>query len=196
VAHSAEEWYDSENDFDYIHTRITLGSFSDMRNQIIRQAFERLRPGGWLECQDLISAVDSDHAPPPGEVNAAKVWADEISEIAEHIERPLREAVHLKRWLEEAGFVNGKSERGGRETSKSLMWEIIVQERVYRIPLGGWPKNKMLKHIGELWYRNFANGLSAFSLALLHRFKGMSQEEIEVSQHSIKHIDFPPSSRG
>ena len=61
-----------------------------------------------MECQDLIAAVDSDHAPPPGEANAAKDWADEISQIGQHIERPLREAVHLKRWFEEAGFVNGE----------------------------------------------------------------------------------------
>ena len=44
-------------EFDFIHTRMTIGCWSDMKRQIIRRAFDHLQPGGWLECQELPSLI-------------------------------------------------------------------------------------------------------------------------------------------
>lgn len=47
-----------------------------------------------------------------------------------------------------------------------------------------------MKHIGLLWQRNMLNGLSAFSLGLLSRFRGLSKEEIELGLVGVRRALF------
>ena len=76
--------------------------------------------------------------------------------------RPVNIGEKLKKWYEEAGFVD-------------------VKELVFKIPMNGWPPKGLWKQVGELWFQNLAGGLPALSYALLSRQRGMSKEEIEVS---------------
>lgn len=45
-----EDWLYPHNTFDYIHTRVMLGSFEDFR-EVINKAFKYTKPGGWMESQ-------------------------------------------------------------------------------------------------------------------------------------------------
>ena len=159
---STDEWPGGNDwcNFDFIHTRVTIGCWSDMLTQVIRPAFERLRPGGWMESQELMGVLECDNGPIP-EDNAFKIWVDDIVQACVEVDRPMTFAANLKKWYMEAGFVN-------------------VHEKVYKIPINGWPRIRKLKMLGQLWHANLNDGLAAFSYALLHRTKGMSQEEIEV----------------
>jgi hypothetical protein len=56
-----------------------------------------------------------------------------------------------------------------------------VHESVFKLPMNGWPRDRGLKHIGQMWQRNLLNGLSGFCLGLLHRIRGRTVENIEVS---------------
>lgn len=62
---SVDEWVFTHK-FDYIHTRLTIGCWSDMRTQIIAQAFTNLEPGGYFEAQELLARPlsDDDTLPP------------------------------------------------------------------------------------------------------------------------------------
>lgn len=142
-----------------------------MLDQLIRPAFARLRPGGWLESQEL-GLLECDDGT-VSDTNAFKRWCDDLMEASAAAGRPLEFAKHMKRWYEEAGFVD-------------------VQEKVYKIPINGWPRVPKLKKLGEMWQDNLRNGLPAFSYALWHRVKGMAKEEIEVSAPFC----WPCSSRG
>lgn len=114
-----------------------------------------------MESQELMGLLECDDET-VSDTNAFKKWCDDIVDASESVDRPLPLAANLKKWYIEAGFTD-------------------VHEKVYKIPVNGWPKVPRLKRLGQLWHANIDNGLQAFSYALLHRVKGMSKEEIEVS---------------
>lgn len=113
-----------------------------------------------MESQELMGILECDHGTIP-EDNAFKKWSEDIAQACIEVDRPMTFAANLKQWYIEAGFVD-------------------VHEKVYKIPVNGWPRVRKLKRLGQLWQANLNNGLAAFSYALLHRTKGMTQEEIEV----------------
>jgi metalloendopeptidase OMA1, mitochondrial len=158
--HRTDDW-DYPKDFDFIHTRVTLGCWADMKTELIQRAFAHLKPGGWLECQEVLAmpVCDDDTMPPN---HAFLRWCQDTAEASAVANRQMLIGPELKQWMIEAGFVD-------------------VQQVVFKLPLNGWPKDRLPKHIGMMWQRNLLIGLSGFSLALLHRIKGRSMEDIEVS---------------
>jgi hypothetical protein len=128
---------------------------------LIRMGFERLRPGGWMESQEPFCDIDCDDGPIP-EDHAVKRWFSELCSASLAAGRPLHVTPMIKQWYIDAGFVD-------------------VHEKVYKIPMNGWPRVPRLKQIGEMWHRNVEDGMSGLSYALFHRVRGMGMEEIEVS---------------
>ncbi len=57
---------------------------------------------------------------------------------------------------------------------------VDVEERVFKMPINGWPKDDRLKEIGRMWEANFVQGLSGFSLSMFTRAYDMTPAEIEV----------------
>lgn len=159
--HRNDEWQDGKDwhNIDYIHTRVTIGCWDDFA-ALIKQGFDRLRPGGWMESQEPHIAVDSDLGPVP-DSNGIKRWFQDICAASARAGRPLHNTPMLKQYYIDAGFVD-------------------VEEKVYKIPMNGWPRIPKLKRIGEMWHRNVEDGLSGLSYALFHRVNGMQKEEIEV----------------
>ncbi|RKU46650.1 hypothetical protein DL546_007964 [Coniochaeta pulveracea] len=171
VEDSADEW-DYCHNFDYIHARMTVGCWSDYRSQVLAQAFAHLNPGGYFEAQEINGILLSDdHTIPP--YCPIVQWTDEINAASKQAHRDVTFAPLLKGWMEKAGFVD-------------------VHEHVFKIPLNGWPIDSRLKHIGMLWQRNMLNGLSAFSLGLLSRFRGRTKEEIELELVGVRRDLFDP----
>jgi trans-aconitate methyltransferase len=154
-----EDWAVPLNHYDYIHTRMMLGSFDDFR-AIIAKSLKHLAPGGYMECQDLMFLPYCDDGTMPDDW-AFKLWAEELNDAAMSADRPLRIANKLKRWFAEEGFVD-------------------VQEKGYKLPLNGWPRDPEMKTLGMWWQQNLLLGLQAFSLAHFHRVLGWSKDEIEV----------------
>lgn len=76
--------------------------------------------------------------------------------------RPVDVAENVREAYERAGFVD-------------------VQERVFKMPMNGWPKDERLKEIGRMWERNFLMGLSGFSFTLFNRVYQRTPAQIEVS---------------
>lgn len=75
--------------------------------------------------------------------------------------KPLRIGNKLKRWYEQAGFVD-------------------VQEEVFKLPLNGWPREPRLSTLGTFWAKSMLDGLQGFSLAYFSRAFGWTKEQIEV----------------
>jgi hypothetical protein len=139
---------------------MTLGCWSDMKTQIIQKAFNNLSPGGYFEAQEVLCIPETDDNTLPPD-SAFMKWIYEIKAASDEADRPLCVGPQLKGWLEEVGFED-------------------VHESLYKIPVNGWPRGRALKHIGQMWQRNLMNGLSGFSLGLLHRIRGRTLEDIEV----------------
>lgn len=55
-----------------------------------------------------------------------------------------------------------------------------ITERVLHVPIGTWPKNKVLKTVGLYWRTILLDGLQAIALGPLTRGLGWSQPEVEV----------------
>lgn len=113
-----------------------------------------VRPGGWVEQVELSSIISSDDGTiPPGSV--FERWTDIWGQVGDRLGITFRTAEVSRAAIEEAGFVD-------------------VTERVIKVPLGTWPKDRKLKAWGE-WYRFFAlEGLEGFALRSLTDVLGVS----------------------
>lgn len=57
---------------------------------------------------------------------------------------------------------------------------VNVTERVLHVPIGTWPKNKVLKTVGLYWRTILLDGLQAIALGPLTRGLRWKREEVEV----------------
>jgi hypothetical protein len=157
------DWGDEP--YSYIHTRMLLGCFEDFK-QILRCSYEYLEPGGWMESQEVFSTVycDDDTLRPD---DPLLLWSKMHDEAHMTLRRPLRIANKLKRWYEEAGFVD-------------------VHEELFKLPINSWPRDPLWKLLGRLWCRQLVAGLSGLSLRAFNQAFDMSQTEIETSLVSVR----------
>ncbi|KAK3985036.1 S-adenosyl-L-methionine-dependent methyltransferase [Cladorrhinum sp. PSN332] len=168
VEDSTEPWlYPPPNpQFDLIHTRITIGCWSDMKTQILIPAFGHLKPGGYLECQEIPGMPLCDDGTMSPDYGFFR-WTQELYHTAALAQRQVDVGPQLKRWMEEVGFVD-------------------VKAVTYKIPLNGWAREGKMKSVGMLWQRNLSVGLSGFTLSLFNKFLEKSVEEIEVSLVNVR----------
>ncbi|KAK2732617.1 methyltransferase domain-containing protein [Colletotrichum kahawae] len=171
-----DEWTYSYK-FDFIYGRMLTGSIADWP-RFIRQSFEFLEPGGWLELSDILLDLKSDD----GTVTpacAAQRWATHMLEAAAVWKRPLESCKFYREQLAAAGFRN-------------------ISQQIYKWPSNPWPKDPKYKELGMkllerkrdlvqtnigpgIWtYENLGNGLSGLSLALFTRALGWSPAQLEV----------------
>ena len=161
---SDDDWVVPPNHFDYIHTRMLLGAFTNFKD-IIRKSFYHLKPGGWMESQELMPTPYCDDNSIPGDWPFME-WIKYSDRAATEYGRPLRIANHLKQWYTEAGFVG-------------------VREEIIKLPLNSWPDNKDLKLLGRVSEENWLAGLSGFSMAPFSRNLEWSKEDIEVLVQTV-----------
>lgn len=57
---------------------------------------------------------------------------------------------------------------------------VNVTERVFHIPIGIWPKNKVLKTVGLYWRTILLDGIQAIALGPLTRGCKWDRDEVEV----------------
>jgi len=154
-----EDWIVPPNYYDLIHTRIMLGSFEDFRD-IVRRSFRYTKPGGWFECHELWPLIQCDDGTMP-EDHALCQFIRYQDEAAMKMGRPIRIANKLKKWMEQAGFVD-------------------VHEEILKLPINPWPRDPQYKLLGKFWETCILDGLQGFGLAHFSRGLGWTKDEIEV----------------
>ncbi|KAH7118582.1 TAM domain methyltransferase [Dactylonectria estremocensis] len=151
-----KEWTWSKP-FDYIFSRMMVGSFADW-DAYIKQASDHLTPGGWIEAVDCLFPIESDDGT-LNEDQAIMKWINLLIEASTNLGRPLTEAKHHKERLIKAGFEN-------------------VEQKVFKWPTNPWPRDKKHKEVGLWTLANIGGGLEGLSLALMTRGLGWTQEEV------------------
>jgi hypothetical protein len=155
-----DDWAVPAAHFDYIHTRVLLGCFEDFR-EIIKKGFYYTKPGGHMESQEIMSTPYCDDGTMPSDWPFLE-WTKFGDDAAMEAGRPMRIANKLKKWYIQAGFVD-------------------VQEKVFKLPMNPWPRDKHLKALGRMSEDNWHAGLGAFSMGHFSRVLNWSKTEIEVS---------------
>jgi hypothetical protein len=156
---SENDWDLSVRHFDYIHTRVLLGCFTDF-GDIIRKSFYYLRAGGYMESQEILSAPSCDDNT-IAEDWPFNEWHEYGDQAATRAGRPIKIARRLKEWYEQAGFVD-------------------VQENIFKIPINPRPREKHMRPLGAMWEENLLSGLSGFGMAHYRRNLFWTKDQIEV----------------
>ncbi|KAK3998047.1 methyltransferase domain-containing protein [Cladorrhinum sp. PSN332] len=152
-----EEWTYS-HPFDYIHSRMNNSSVVDWK-RYVKQAYDNLVPGGYLELQEFtLSLSDDNTLTPDTALYKAMDLLGQAAKIANHAFVDLNE---LKNILTEVGF------------------EDVVEVK-YKWPSNSWPKDSKHKEIGLWNNENITTGLQGFLMAALTRALGWAKEEVDV----------------
>ncbi|EOD49970.1 putative methyltransferase domain-containing protein [Neofusicoccum parvum UCRNP2] len=118
------------------------------------------KPGGYAEFQDWNIVPTSDDGTAT-EDNKIIQLQKLVVEATRKIGKEPIPGPQLKGWMEEAGYVD-------------------VTERIFKMPLGTWPKDKNLKHTGAASLLSYLDGLEAMTYGLLPPVLGWKIEEVQV----------------
>ncbi|KAJ5928422.1 hypothetical protein N7466_007378 [Penicillium verhagenii] len=150
--------------FDLIYLRHMLGSFDwDGWATLYNNCYENLEPGGWIEQFEFNIQVFSDDKSLPQDTILSQ-WADIWHPVSERAGRPFQVQDKMRSSLERAGFVE-------------------IQEKVYKVPVGPWARDPVLKELGLLHNQHWATGLEGYCMWLLTTFglpTPWSPEEVQV----------------
>ncbi|APA11946.1 hypothetical protein SS1G_05495 [Sclerotinia sclerotiorum 1980 UF-70] len=155
-----EEWTFGDGDkFDFIHTRMMTGSIQDW-DRFFEQAFENLKPGGYIEVTDILLPPTSADGTLKADSPLLK-WANLLLEGSILAGRGLDSAMTYTEKLAKVGFQG-------------------INETIHKWPGNKWPKDPKAKELGMWHLENMTSGLMGISLALFTRVLGWSVEELEV----------------
>ncbi|KAM3071775.1 hypothetical protein ACMFMG_009636 [Clarireedia jacksonii] len=145
--------WDITSKYDLIHSRELLGSVVSWPT-FFSEAFKALKPGGWMDCaepdlnfrSEIMEFRDDD---------PHKVWVKLFREVSDKSGMTFEPARELKRWMEEAGFVD-------------------VRERVVDVPVGQWPKDEKRRILGMWNQFRLDKGMRDFTERRMRNFMGVS----------------------
>ncbi|CRG90736.1 methyltransferase, putative [Talaromyces islandicus] len=149
-----DEWVYSTQ-FDYIHTRTLCGGIRDWP-KFHRQAYDNLRPGGWLEMQENEAWFQREDGTCPQWTNLFLEKLDEASIMSGN---RLNVAGDQKQHMLDAGFVN-------------------VRDEVFKLPLSTWHDDSRMKEIGRIRGLAMNQGVEGYSLALYTRYLNWSSGDV------------------
>ncbi|KAK4235844.1 hypothetical protein C8A03DRAFT_36296 [Achaetomium macrosporum] len=167
-------WLHPRNYFDYVHSRHTVMAIKDWP-KLMRRALEHLRPGGWFEMQEVYHYPISANKTMAPEHPVAQYWSL-INEGLSNLGISFHAVANgrLADMMRDCGFVN-------------------VTERVLHIPIGTWPKNKVLKTVGLYWRTILIDGIQAIALGPLTRGCGWTREQVELFLVDVRKAYFDNS---
>lgn len=156
-----EPWEGFRERFDFAHTRLMNGFSIKSWPFFYEQAFASLQPGGWVENQEFDVAFGCDDGTLPAD-SACERWANLWNEgICKFGLTGRCYPQVMKQQMEAVGFVN-------------------VTVKFFRMPIGAWPKDKMLRQSGLFNVIGLLDGLSGLSQRVFTRGLDWTIEEMEV----------------
>jgi len=152
------DWTFKQSSFDFIHSRDLMFSIRDWP-RLTKQAFDHIKPGGYIELQCIHTGLRCDDGSSPPD-SALQKFADLGIEFSATLGIPGNDPERYAGFLESAGFVD------------------IVEQR-FKVPSSPWAKDKRLKLVGAYELQNLLFGLRGMVLRMFSRM-GWTTEEIEV----------------
>ncbi|KAK1754005.1 Phosphoethanolamine N-methyltransferase [Echria macrotheca] len=155
-----EDWVEPQHKYDYIHVRHTLHCIRD-RKALYRRAMRHLKPGGYLEFQELEywPRCDDDTLTPETPY-AVRDYIKYMEAGMRAYGAELHAVRSLAAELREAGFED-------------------VRSTTHKAPIGLWPLDRRLRICGALLQTAFLDGLRGLSRRPLTAL-GWTQLQIEM----------------
>ncbi|KAK2761334.1 hypothetical protein FQN54_001856 [Arachnomyces sp. PD_36] len=145
--------------FDYIHGRELAGSVADF-DRLFKQAFNALKPGGYLEMQSFLIQIFTDDNTLDKAVHTVP-WVNHLQEASVKFGKPMANVPEWEDKMISAGFED-------------------VTCKIVKVPMSPWPKDRKLKDIGRYMQVEQLQAMPAYTRALLSRILNWGSEEIEV----------------
>ncbi|KAF9882930.1 hypothetical protein FE257_004865 [Aspergillus nanangensis] len=159
VDDAESDWTFTTNEaFDYVHSRSMGGGIADWP-RYIRQAYNHVKPGGWVELQEYETWVHSDDGTDKDAV-MIQDWQQKLEESSSKFGKRMNIARDLSEMMEETGFIN-------------------VADDAYKCPVGSWPKSARLKEIGRVGKVTLFEAVEPYTLALFTRVLGWTYDEAQ-----------------
>ncbi|KAF5499740.1 Secondary metabolism regulator LAE1 [Colletotrichum fructicola] len=155
------DWTFRENFFDFVHIRNLEAAVADWP-KLYSQAFTHTKPGGYIEVKQIDIKTRSQTIELTDDHIFSR-WYKNISEATEKIGKSVKNVDDhgLAKGVKDAGFV-------------------VEEEKVYRVPIGGWSKDATLKELGALNLEFNDQSLEGFGLYLLKEVLGWEYVEVMV----------------
>ena len=154
---NAEETWNFDQKFDYVHSRMLFNSIKDWK-RYMSQAFDALKPGGYIELQDMNfpARCDDNTAPPESPLMR---WSALMTEAAKNLGIDITISNQFPNLLQEVGFID-------------------IQVETYPWPVNRWPKDKAMKKLGAIVNENFCRGVHGFTMAFFSKGLQWKPEDI------------------
>jgi hypothetical protein len=166
-----EDWAYQRNHFDFIHGRDLLTAIRSWP-RLIGQAYEHLKPGGWIQLASTIPDIQSDDNTLPEKshyLEAGRLYFEMAEKMGSPLDSPRKWAEQMR----DAGFTD-------------------VRDVVYKIPMGTWPKSKRLRVVGRLEQMMLVEGFEAFMLRGYVQILGGREEDLAfILAHARREITDP-----
>jgi len=162
----AEAEWNWTSPFDFIHSRTLAFSISDWP-RYIAQIYKHTKPGGWVQLveHELNPSCDDDTY---GESTASWKYAQILLSSLEQVGKNTKVAENLKKYVEDAGFIN-------------------IKETALKLPCSAWPKDPQMKELGKWCVILGETGLEAYALACMSRAPDKkTKDEIRELVDSVK----------
>lgn len=155
-----DDWTWPENHFDLIYSKTMLvGGIKNYR-KYFEQAFKHCAPDGYFECLEMTTNLKSDHTK-ISESNAIMRWTTLLKQgiqlMGSNLEVDFDQVAML---MQEAGFID-------------------VKVMPFKVPIGTWPANPVLKEAGSIQLVAMLEGIEGLSLAVFTRCMGWSLEDTQ-----------------
>ncbi|KAI0885946.1 S-adenosyl-L-methionine-dependent methyltransferase [Annulohypoxylon maeteangense] len=160
-------WLHPKNHFDYIHSRHMIMAIKDW-DKLLRTSYEHLKPGGWIELQEIHHFPASSNGTLASDHPVAQYWQ------------------YVDEGLINLGVSFRTSNEGRIAAAMRECGYVNVTERVFHIPIGTWPKNKTLKSVGLYWKTILLDGIQAIALGPMTRGLHWRREQVEALLVSVR----------
>ncbi|KAI1309918.1 S-adenosyl-L-methionine-dependent methyltransferase [Xylaria venustula] len=153
-----EDTWENGRDWDFVHLRNMIPILHNPPN-VLKNIYENLKPGGWVELQDVDGMVHCDDGTLPPDWPILVFTNIMVEAFAQHGGNS-HAAIFGGQYLADAGFVN-------------------IQHHSIKLPYGTWPRDERMRLIG-LYYRTaseqFLPAMGAIQMPKL----GWQPEQMEV----------------
>jgi hypothetical protein len=155
--------------FDIMHTRLVPFHVKEVPG-VLRRCYEHLKPGGYIEMQELWPPLRTDE-PPGAPEHASKVieWTKLRLEAAAKIGIDQNIASQLPEALSEAGFVD-------------------VQVQDHKFPVGPWMEVQKMKDLGSTFLQLMQLSKMVSSKDLLSHLGMGEQQIIDLVEQANKEL--------